>query len=202
MLEIFYVGADKITLKGAIPEVDARYDGKDPLDRMCWQIKDKLLSEHNVCMYYQIDRMINIDGTRTIDITFMLSYTGKYEGCRRVVKDELFWTNMFSMELASLLDEFILDFNRGCKCERVKDPVRSLRIDPHDYQKEQSKSRKKKKKKKKNLPGSEKPNSDLPDNTQEISHVGFRKATDDDLSPSEADNLKNLPDEFFIDEEE
>ena len=189
--ELLHVGADKITIKGAIPEADPMYDGKDPLDRMCWQVKDKLLTEHSVCVYYQIDRKVNLNGERTIDVSFMLSYTGKYDGSRRVAKDEQFRMNVFSMELAGLLDEFLLDFNRGCKCAKIQDPERSLRIDPYDYQTEQEK----KKKKKKNLQHSEKPNN----NAQEMLSVGSRKATNNDLSSNSS--LKTLPDDVFVDED-
>ena len=197
MLELVYVGDDKITLKGAVPEIDPNYDGKDPLDKICWQIKATFLTEYNVCVYYQIDRKLNLNGERTIDISFLLSYTGRYDGCSRIVADELHWKNMFSMELATLLDEFIFDFNRGEKCERIKDPERSLKLDPRDYQKAKEKDRKKNKKKKKKL-------QQIPDSsdaTAKMEAAGFRKATDEDLISPDDDTLPALPDEYFVDED-
>ena len=32
MVELVYVSADKITLKGVVPEMDPNYDGRDPLE--------------------------------------------------------------------------------------------------------------------------------------------------------------------------
>ena len=205
MLKLVHVGEDKITLKGTVPEIDPNYDGKDPLDKICWQIKAAFLTKYNVCVYYQIDRKLNLNGERTIDISFLLSYTGRYDGCSRVVADELHWKNMFSIELAALLDEFIDAFNRGEKCERIKDPERSLKLDPRDYQEAKEKDRKKKKKKKKKL---QTPDASS-DATAKMEAAGFHKATDEDLAlPDLPDDILSddgtlpvLPDEYFVDED-
>lgn len=187
MVELVYVSADKITLKGVVPEMDPNYDGRDPLNQICWQIKDKLLSEHNVCVCYQIDRKVNLNGERSIDISLMMSYTGKYEGSNRVPEDESYWTNVFSYELASLLEAFILDFSHGEKCELIKDPVRSLKFDPHEFENRTSKKKEKKKRKKKLQA------TDASKATAEMEAAGFRKPTNNDMPA--------LPDDVFVDED-
>lgn len=125
---IMSVESGKIVVKGIIPEIDPNYDNKDPLNLLCWQVKSELIDKYNVCIYYQIMRKLNLNGENTIEITFFLSYTGKYEGHEGASPDEPHWLNEYSIRVASLLEAFILDFNNGEKCALIKEPEKCLTL--------------------------------------------------------------------------
>lgn len=125
--ELMSVYDNKIVLAGMIPEDDPLYGGRDPLDMICWQIKATMIDVHKVCIAYQICRTLNANGGHTIEISYTISYVGRFENYELIPPDEaLVWKNEFSSRVLALLDAFLVDFNQGQKCDQIKDPDKKL----------------------------------------------------------------------------
>ena len=135
-VEMVSVSEDCIKLSGVVPENDPNYDGNDPLDMICWQVKSNIIDEHRVCITYRIVREATMNGEHRIELKFRFSYTGKYEShdCVVLEKDELFWKGLYSSRVACLLEAFLLDFNQGKKCTAISDPGKSLKPRKEDIE--------------------------------------------------------------------